>query len=118
MEHTSSDPDRDHRADSNTEQLTRPGADPVTLRPDGINAALHFAGDGPESTDQVARGRVASTRGLTQGQVGEAEVVVSTIMAVPSTAILSRLVQAVVTGELQVPIQRTYPLVVLPESIE
>jgi NADPH:quinone reductase-like Zn-dependent oxidoreductase len=94
------------------------GADLVTLRPDGIHAALHLAGDGLELTNLVVKGgRVASTLGLTQDHVGESDVQVSTIMAVPSTATLSRLAQAVVTGELRLPIQRTYPFAEVPEAL-
>jgi NADPH:quinone reductase-like Zn-dependent oxidoreductase len=50
--------------------------------------------------------------------VGKADVRVSTVMALPITATLERLAQAVVAGELRVTVQRTYPLAEVPRALE
>ncbi len=88
------------------------------LRPDGVDAALHFAGDGPTiATALRSGGRLASTLGLTAEQVGRGEFSVLSIMANPATATLDRLVAAVADGSIHVPIQRTYPLTDVPQAL-
>jgi NADPH:quinone reductase-like Zn-dependent oxidoreductase len=88
-----------------------------SLWPSGVDAALHFAGDGP-STAAVVRsgGRLASTLGLSAEQVGRSDLSVVTVMASPVTATLERLAAAVADGSLRVPIQRTYPLADAPAA--
>jgi NADPH:quinone reductase-like Zn-dependent oxidoreductase len=87
------------------------------LCPGGVDAALHFAGDGP-STAAVVRsgGRLASTLGLGAEQVGRSDLSVVTVMANPVTATLERLGAAVADGSVRVPIQRTYPLADVPAA--
>jgi NADPH:quinone reductase-like Zn-dependent oxidoreductase len=90
----------------------------LALRPDGAHAAVHLAGDGLELTGLVVGGgRIASTLGLSQGHVGNKDVRVATVMAVPTAATLERLAQAVVAGQLRVPVQRSYPLAEVPRAL-
>ena len=94
------------------------GAALLALRPDGVHAAVHLAGDGLELTGLVVGGgRIASTLGLSQGHVGDRDVRVATVMALPTTATLERLAQAVVAGQLRVPVQRRYPLAEVPQAL-
>ena len=94
------------------------GAALLALRPDGAHAAVHLAGDGLELTGLVVGGgRIASTLGLSQGHVGDRDVRVATVMALPTTATLERLAQAVVAGQLRVPVQRSYPLAEVPQAL-
>jgi len=87
------------------------------LQPGGVDAALHFAGDGPTIATVVrSGGRLASTLGLTADQVGRGDLTVLPIMANPVTATLDRLAAAVADGSVRVPIQRTYALADAPQA--
>jgi NADPH:quinone reductase-like Zn-dependent oxidoreductase len=87
------------------------------LRPEGIDAVLHFAGDGVALSDLlVPGGRIASLVGLTQEQVGGRDVRVTTVVAMPTTSTLERLTTEV-AGGLTVPIQRSYPLAQVPQAV-
>ena len=102
--------------DDETAFVTDHGADVVvdyqgdlaaTVRdqhPDGVDAVLHFAGDGTELATLVApKGRLASTLGLGADQLGHDELTVSTIMANPATETLQRLADVVVDGTVACP---------------
>jgi NADPH:quinone reductase-like Zn-dependent oxidoreductase len=87
------------------------------LQPGGVDAALHFAGDGPTIATVVrSGGRLASTLGLTADLVGRGDLTVFPIMANPVTATLDRLAAAVADGSVRVPIQRTYALADAPQA--
>lgn len=90
----------------------------AALRPDGIHAVVHLAGDGLELADLlVAGGRIASTLGLSGDHLAGRPVEATSVMALPSTQTLERLVADVVAGQLTVPIQRTYPLAAVPQAL-
>lgn len=89
----------------------------VALRPDGVHAVVHLAGDGLELAKLIVPGgRIASTLGLSADALADHDVVASPIMAAPITATLDRLAHEVVAGHLRVPIQRTYTLEQVPQA--
>lgn len=90
----------------------------AALRPDGIHAVVHLAGDGLELADLlVAGGRIASTVGLTRDHLGGRAVEVTLVTAAPVRQALERLAADVVNGQLTVPVQRTYPLADVPRAL-
>jgi NADPH:quinone reductase-like Zn-dependent oxidoreductase len=89
----------------------------AALRPDGIHAIVHLAGDGLELAELlVAGGRIASTLGLGADQIEGRAVQATAVMALPGTQTLERLAADVAAGKLTVPIQRTYPLQEVPQA--
>lgn len=89
----------------------------AALRPGGIHAVVHLAGDGLELADLlVAGGRLASTLGLGADQFEGRAVQATPVMALPSTQALQRLA-AEVLARLTVPIQQTYPLPEVPRAL-
>ena len=81
------------------------------IRPDGVDAVLHFAGDGIELADLVRPGgRLASTMGVGQEQMAGRDVTATSVMNNPDAAKLDRLAAEIAAGRLRVPIQQTYPL--------
>jgi NADPH:quinone reductase-like Zn-dependent oxidoreductase len=89
----------------------------VALRPDGVHAVVHLAGDGVELAKLIVPGgRIASTLGLTAEAFAGHDVVAIPIMAVPIAATLDRLADEVVAGHLRVPIQSTYTLDQVPQA--
>jgi len=90
----------------------------VALRPGGIHAVVHLAGDGLELADLlVPGGRIASTLGLSGDQLDGRAVQVTPVMALPVSRILGRLAADVVYGQLTVPVQRTYALANVPRAL-
>jgi NADPH:quinone reductase-like Zn-dependent oxidoreductase len=90
----------------------------AALRPAGIHAVVHLAGDGLELTDLlVPGGRIASTLGLPPDQLDGHAVQAMSVMAVPDGPTLDRLAADVVVGQLTVPIRRTYPLADVPRAL-
>ncbi len=88
------------------------------LRPEGVDAAVHLAGDGVGVAAACRPGgRLASTVGLTAEQVGGNDLTVTTVMANPVTSTLDRLSAAVADGTVRVPIQRTYSLQDVPQAL-
>jgi NADPH:quinone reductase-like Zn-dependent oxidoreductase len=86
--------------------------------PDGVDAALHAAGDPLALADLVKPGgRLASVLGAGQQAMGDREITAAVIMSIPSAASLGRLADAVVRGELQVPISKTYTLAEAPQGL-
>jgi NADPH:quinone reductase len=93
----------DHTADLNAAVRAQ--------QPDGVDTIVHAAGDGPQLAKLLKPGgRIASTLGLTAEQVDDPDAQVTTVVAMPTTEVLDQLATAVVKGELNVPIERTYEL--------
>ncbi|KAA2265664.1 NADP-dependent oxidoreductase [Solihabitans fulvus] len=81
------------------------------IAPDGVHAALHFAGDGATVAGLLVRGgRFASTVHFTPADAEERELSTTTVMANPDRTTLGRLADDVVAGRLRVPVARVYPL--------
>ena len=90
----------------------------AALRPDGIHAVVHLAGDGLDLADLlVPGGRIASTQALPPGQHGGRAVQTTPVRAVPDSRTLDRLAADVIHGQLTVPVQRTYPLADVPRAL-
>ena len=90
----------------------------AALRPEGIHAVVHLAGDGLELADLlVPGGRIASTLGLPPDQLDGRVVQAMPVTAVPDRRTLDRLAADVVHGHLTVPVQRTYPLADVPRAL-
>jgi NADPH:quinone reductase len=89
----------------------------VALRPDGVHAVVHLAGDGVGLAKLIVPGgRIASTLGLSADAFAGHDVVAIPIMAAPVAATLERLAGEVVAGRLWVPIQGTYTLEQVPQG--
>jgi NADPH:quinone reductase-like Zn-dependent oxidoreductase len=86
--------------------------------PDGIDAVLHFAGD-PGGVLPLVRdgGRFASTLIMSPEQIPSDTVTVKAIYAVPTADVLNSLADAVASGRLTVPVQRTYLLDEVPTAL-
>jgi NADPH:quinone reductase-like Zn-dependent oxidoreductase len=86
--------------------------------PDGVDAALHFAGD-PGAAVLVVRagGRLASTMIMAPDQIPSETVTVAAIYAMPTAEVLDGLADAVAGGRLTVPVRRTYPLAEVPAAL-
>jgi NADPH:quinone reductase-like Zn-dependent oxidoreductase len=88
------------------------------LAPDGVQAALHLAGDGSTVAGLLAKGgRLASTLHFSPDDAGERELKVTAVMADPSTATLEKLAAEVVAGRLRVPLAKTYVLADAAEAV-
>ena len=109
---------RDHGADDVVDyhgDLVAPVKD---KHPHGVEAVLHFAGDGAAlAALLIPGGRIASTLGLTPEQLGRDDVTLAPIMASPATATLAKLADAAATGIIRVPIMRTYGLEDVPQGL-
>jgi NADPH:quinone reductase-like Zn-dependent oxidoreductase len=89
------------------------------IRPEGVNAAVHFAGDAMALVDLVTPGgRFASTLGVGPDQFAGKEVLATAVNAMPTPAVLNGLATAVAAGTLQVPITRTYKLEEAPQALK
>jgi NADPH:quinone reductase-like Zn-dependent oxidoreductase len=81
------------------------------IRPGGVDAVLHFAGDGAQLGDVlVAGGRLASTLIMSPEQLPLPNAQVSPVFANSDAATLDRLAAEVAAGRLKTPIQQTYAL--------
>jgi NADPH:quinone reductase-like Zn-dependent oxidoreductase len=88
------------------------------LAPGGVDAVLHFAGDGPALADLlVSGGRFASTLGVGPDQLGNTQITATSIMAVPTSDVLDRLASDVGAGDLRLHIARTYRLEDAPQAL-
>lgn len=88
------------------------------LSPGGVDAVLHFAGDGPALADLlVSGGRFASTLGVGAEQLEGKSVTATSVMANPTQEVLDRLATGVAAGRLQVRIARTYRLDEAPRAV-
>jgi NADPH:quinone reductase-like Zn-dependent oxidoreductase len=80
------------------------------ISPDGVDAVLHLAGDGPTLAGLLAaKGRLASTLGLEHPAA-------TSVLANPATGTLDRLAADVAAGRLTVPVARSYPLAEVPAA--
>ncbi|MFJ4835770.1 NADP-dependent oxidoreductase [Streptomyces sp. NPDC088747] len=81
------------------------------LAPEGVDAALHLAGDGVQLAGLLKPGgRIASTVGLTQEAVTGGDVSVHGVMADANAQTLTTLGEKAASGALRVPVTATYPL--------
>jgi len=80
------------------------------IAPDGVTKILHAAGD-PAALGKLLLpdGVLLSTAGATKETVGRDDVTVSGMLADPTAEKLADLMDAVVRGELTVPVAQTYP---------
>jgi NADPH:quinone reductase-like Zn-dependent oxidoreductase len=89
------------------------------LAPDGVDVAVHLAGD-PDALIALVRdgGRFASTLGYSQEQAGSSRVSVHAVMASPNTDTLTALAALVSAGSLEVHVQRSYELNAAAEALQ
>jgi len=88
------------------------------IRPDGVDAALHFSGDGLQVADLVApNGRFASTLGLGPNQLSDRRLQATAVMAMPTADVLDDLAAQVTARKLRVPIEQTYRLEEVPQAM-
>ena len=81
------------------------------LHPDGVDAAIHLAGDPMVLAGLVRKGgRIVSTLGVGSEQVAGLGIEAKPVMTIPSPELLGRLAAAVAGRELRVPITKTYEL--------
>lgn len=86
---------------------------------DGVDAAIHLAGDGLELAGLVRPGgRFASTLGVGPDQLSDKDLEATAVVAMPTRDVLDTLAEKVVAGELQVAIGRTYELEQVPQAIK
>jgi len=86
---------------------------------EGVDAAIHLAGDGAALADLVkSGGRFASTMGVGEEQLQGKDLQVTAIMAMPTRDILDELAQHAVAGNLRVRVQRSYSLEDAPQAIQ
>lgn len=87
------------------------------IAPDGLAAALHFAGDADLLGSLLADGgRYASL--LSTLPSGERPITAVPVFATPHRATLDHLAGLVVSGDLRIPVQRTYSLDAVPKSFD
>ncbi len=109
---------RDHGADDVVDYRGNLAAAVGEKQPHGVEAVLHFAGDGAALAALLSPGgRLASTLGLTLEQLGRDDVTLAPIMANPVTATLAKLADAAAAGIVRVPVTRTYRLEDVPEGL-
>jgi len=88
------------------------------LRPQGVDAVVHLAGDGPTLARLLGPGgRFASLLAVGPEQLGGLAARATSVVAAPDSAILQRLGAEVAAGRLRVPIQATYPLEQVPAAM-
>jgi NADPH2:quinone reductase len=89
------------------------------LRPGGVDAALHAAGDPLAIADLVRPGgRFASVLGAGPEQMGDREIAATRVIGVPTSAVLTALAAAVASGGLRVPVTATYGLDDVPQALD
>lgn len=89
----------------------------LELVPEGVDAALHLAGDGEALASLVAEGGyLASTLGLGPDAAQGRAVTVVSVMADTTRATLETLAEAVASGRLRVPVTETVSLDQGPEA--
>jgi NADPH:quinone reductase len=109
---------RDHGADDVVDYRGDVTAAVREKHPRGVDAVLHFAGDGAALAALLSPGgRMASTLGLSSEQLGRDDVTLAPIMASPVTATLAKLADAAAVGIIRVPVTRTYDLEDVPEGL-
>jgi NADPH:quinone reductase len=109
---------RDHGAEDVVDYRGDVTAAVREKHPRGVDAVLHFAGDGAALAALLSPGgRMASTLGLSSEQLGRDDVTLAPIMASPVTATPAKLADAAAVGIIRVPVTRTYDLEDVPEGL-
>jgi NADPH:quinone reductase len=109
---------REHGADDVVDYRGDLAAEVGEKYPRGVDALLHFAGDGAQLAALVAPGGgLASTLGLSAEQLDRDDLTVVPVMANPVTATLAKLADAAAAGVIRVPITRTYGLHDVPRGL-
>jgi NADPH:quinone reductase-like Zn-dependent oxidoreductase len=104
----------DHTVDYSTDITPQVRA----LRPEGVDAAIHMAGDAVETADLVRRdGRFVSIVGG-EYQVADRPISAVGVVASPDREILTRLAGSVVSGELKLTVRTTYRLEDAPAALD
>ncbi len=87
------------------------------LAPGGVDAAVHLAGDPSALADLVAPGgRLASLLGIQPDQLGTRDIAVHSVVATREPGPLEAIAAKVASGEIIVPVQRTYRLEEVPQA--
>lgn len=87
------------------------------LAPNGVDTVLHLAGDPALLADLiVAGGRMSSTLGADSGQLGDRDVSVTAIEAMPDRIVLDHLATEAASDRLRPSIARTYLLDEVPQA--
>jgi NADPH:quinone reductase len=87
------------------------------LAPNGVDVALHLAGDPMAVADLVAGGgRFASLLGVGPDQLAGRNLTASSVIAAPQRSLLADLAEEIVAGRIRVPVQRSYPLTEVPRA--
>jgi NADPH:quinone reductase-like Zn-dependent oxidoreductase len=109
---------REHGADDIVDYRGDVAAAVREKYPRGVDALLHFAGDGAELAGLLAPGgRLASTLGLSAEQLDRDDLTLAPIMANPVTATLAKLADAAAADIIRVPVTRTYDLKDVPRGL-
>ena len=88
-----------------------------SIAPAGVDAVLHFAGDAAALADLlVPGGRFASLLSVGADQLGDRDITVTSVIAMPHRELLEDLADQVVAGRLSVPVQATYALDDVPKA--
>jgi NADPH:quinone reductase-like Zn-dependent oxidoreductase len=87
------------------------------LAPQGVDAALHLAGD-PNALADLVRpgGRLASLLGIMPEQLGDRDIAIHSVVATREPAALEKIAAQVAAGEIIVPVQRSYRLDEVPQA--
>ena len=94
------------------------GAAVRAVAPDGVTAVVHAAGD-PAILAGVLQpgGRLASVLGASPEQTGREDITVLPVMADATSEQLTKLLEAMATGRLQVPVSQTYTFDEAPQAV-
>jgi NADPH:quinone reductase-like Zn-dependent oxidoreductase len=102
-----------HVVDRTTDLATQVRA----VAPEGVDAALHFAGDPATLADLVTDGgRFASLLVMDADPFSSRGITATAVAAAPNPSALTGLAVDIAAGRLSVPIQRSYPLTDVPEA--
>jgi NADPH:quinone reductase-like Zn-dependent oxidoreductase len=87
------------------------------IAPDGVDIAIHLAGD-PVALAELIRtgGRFTTLLSADPQQAADRAVTVHSTYATPVRAVLDGLAADVVAGRLRIPVQRTYALADVPHA--
>jgi NADPH:quinone reductase-like Zn-dependent oxidoreductase len=86
--------------------------------PQGVDLAIHLAGDGSVLADLLAPGgRMASTLMYGPDQLGNRDATAVAVMAKADPELLERLAEDAASGRIRIPIQRTYRLEEVPQAL-
>ena len=87
------------------------------IAPNGVDVALHFAGDPLALADLVVEGgRFASLLGAGPDQFADRAITATAVITAPNRGLLEMLAGEVVSGRLRIPVQRSYPLGDVPQA--